>query len=135
MPPAFRLFIACAALAAAAAHAQGVAPPQDGYTRLAIATPLDEATIHDNRGTVPVHLVVAPPLDAADGDRIRVRLDGRVLPIAWARPDFALEDVDRGAHTLQALVTDARGIILAESAPIDFYVWQASRLFPNRAVR
>lgn len=129
------MLIACMVLAAVTAQVWGIAMPQDGYTRLAIVVPTDEATIHDNRGTVPVRLVVTPPLQAAAGDRIRVRLDGWVLPVAWSRPIFALEHVDRGAHTMQALITDARGIILAKSAPIDFYVWQASRLNPGPIAR
>ena len=135
MPPALRPLVACALLAAAAAQVWGVAMQQDRYTRLAIVVPADEATIHDDGGTVPVRLVVVPPLQAASGDRIRVRLDGWVLPIAWSRPTFALEDVDRGAHKLQALITDARGIILAESAPIDFSVWQSSRPVSGRIAR
>lgn len=132
MPSAVRWFIACAVLVTAAAQVWGVPKPRDGYTRLAIVVPTDEATIHDDRGMVPVHVVASPPLRAAAGDRIRVRLDGWVLPVAWSRPAFALEDVDRGAHTLQALITDPRGIILAKSAQVDFYLWQGSRLSSGR---
>lgn len=66
------------------------------------------------------------------GQRLRVRLDGSPLPNAWTETRFAPDGVNRGAHQFQALVTHARGHQLAANQEITFYMWQASRLLPNR---
>ena len=96
------------------------------YARVVIAEPENRATVHDRAGAVQVRVIVDPPLRATAGHQIRVRLDDRVLRVAWSSASFPLEDVDRGQHTMQVLVTDARGVILAESAPVQFRVQPGS---------
>ena len=94
-----------------------------------IFQPGHEETVHDNSGNVTVEIMAV--LDR--GQRIRLLIDG-----ASAAPDsrnltFNLEGIDRGTHTLKALILDREGTVVAESEPVVFYMWQASRQFPNRA--
>ncbi len=107
-----------------------VAEPRYGTLRLVRPAPAE--TIHDNSGTVPVEVTLQPALRAEAGHRFRVLLDNALQPGAWATTRFSLPQVDRGAHTLQVIVTDRGGDELARSAPVEFHMWQASRLFPGR---
>lgn len=117
----------CAAFALPAA-AQTPTP----YSAIEWVAPRPGQTIHDNSGNVPVELAIEPPLRAADGDRLGVAVDGRPLPQRWATPSFVVPGIDRGEHQLQAFVVAADGRRLAASEPLTFYLWQASRLFPQR---
>lgn len=117
------------ACVAAVSAAQRSAAP---YARLAITQPAPEETVHDNTGKVQVALDIEPPLDAAAGDRIRVRVDGKMRPERWTAQRFALTGIDRGAHTLQAVITDGADRPLIRSDVLTFYMWRASRLFPSR---
>lgn len=100
--------------------------------QLQLVRPVAEETIHDNRGRVEVEIVIEPALDVSAGDRIRLRLDGALLPTAWTKRRFTLIGIHRGTHRLQALITDRDGRTLAATDARRFYMWQASRLFPNR---
>jgi hypothetical protein len=58
-------------------------------------------------------------------------LDGRAVATT-TKSDYMLTGLDRGAHTLTVQVTNAHGNVLATSEQVTFYMWRASRLFPNR---
>ncbi len=99
------------------------------YRSVRIVTPKNAETIHDNAGTVPVEVALQPALDVKAGHRLRVSLDGVLLPGDWTSNRLSLQQVDRGTHTLQVIVIDSDGKALARSATIEFHLWQASRLF------
>jgi len=95
---------------------------------ISIVSPASEETVHDNSGNVTVE--VAAQLNA--GQRIRLLIDG-----APAMPDsrdttFRLQGVNRGEHTLEAVVLNDDEEVIANSGPVVFYMWQASRLNPAR---
>ncbi|MDA8094183.1 MAG: DUF4124 domain-containing protein [Betaproteobacteria bacterium] len=102
------------------------------YTEALIVEPKDESTIHSNAGEVPVEVSVQPGLNASAGDRIAVLLDGRMLPQRYTATSFTLSGVERGAHTLQAVVVSPDGATRISTAIATFYVWHASRLFHPR---
>ena len=118
--PAFNLL--------AQATAPEAAPPMN-YSAPRIVRPKNADTIHDNTGTAPIEVTLQPPLNAKAGHRIRVILDDALQTGAWSTTRFSLQQVDRGTHTLRVIVTDGEGKELARSEPIEFYMWQASRLF------
>lgn len=93
---------------------------------IAITNPADGATIHDNEGNVPVEVTVKR------GGTIVALLDGKPYGAPRSSTSFILEGVERGEHTLQVQLVDAGGKVLASSAPVQFYVWRASVLFPGR---
>ena len=103
----------------------------DAY-QLQLVAPAAEETIHDNGGRVEVKVVVEPALDVSTGDRLRLRLDGTLLPGAWTATRVTLDGIHRGTHRLQALITDRDGRTLGASDERRFYMWQASRLLPKR---
>ena len=67
--------------------------------------------------------------------RVRVLLDDKVLPGAGAPTAFTTGGIDRATHEVQAAVDDAASRRLAASAPVEFHLRQASRLFPSRGDR
>jgi hypothetical protein len=71
--------------------------------------------------------VGAPP-----GAGARLVLDGAARPKIYRGDVVELDGIDRGSHSLQAVLLDANGNRIAASAPVTFYMWHASRLFPNR---
>jgi hypothetical protein len=96
---------------------------------IAIVQPADDETVHDNLGNVTVQVAVSPGL--AQGNRIVLLLDGQ--PVAQgAATGFALSGIERGSHALQAQVVGSGGATLAASPPVNFHMWQASKLFPSR---
>jgi hypothetical protein len=66
-----------------------------------------------------------------DGDKAFLLLDGaRVANFPTAGGPFTLSNIDRGQHTLQAVVQDESGKLLCQSANVSFTVLQASVLNP-----
>lgn len=98
------------------------------YTSLVITQPAAEETIHDNTGTLAVELALSPALQIEQGHRIKLLLDGTVMPVTGTT-SLTLTEIDRGAHTLQAAVEDQSGAVLIVSEPVSFYMWRASALF------
>ena len=104
---------------------------QNGALGIAITSPKNEETIHDNTGSVPVSIAMQGS-GLPEHSSIRVLLDGRPYGAARYGASFTLEGVERGEHTLQAQVVDAAGKTILSSDTVTFYMWQASRLFPGR---
>jgi hypothetical protein len=108
------------------------------YASLAIASPADGDTIHTNTGEFDISVEAFPALRAANGDRIRVKLDGTMLASSYQSGNISLTESDWQAaaenveHTLQAAIIDSRGAVLIESAPVKIFVHRASRLLPRR---
>ncbi|MDA8383130.1 MAG: DUF4124 domain-containing protein [Betaproteobacteria bacterium] len=102
------------------------------YADALVVEPLDQATIHSNAGEVAVQVALQPGLNVSAGDRLAVLLDGRMLPQRYSVTSFTLSGVERGAHTLQAVVVSPDGATLISTAITTFYVWHASRLFHPR---
>ena len=114
------LLLAAVALTAAAAD----------YQSLDIVSPNDDAVIHDNSGRFDVDTMLIPPLRVDDGDRFVFIIDGAPMPPM--RDGFlALDQLQRGSHTLQVQVVDAAGNALITSAPRTVELWQASQLAPG----
>ncbi|HUV98862.1 MAG TPA: hypothetical protein VMV70_06325 [Gallionella sp.] len=102
----------------------------DGYRVARIVSPKPDATVHNNSGNLVVTVATSPPLHA--GDRITLLLDGRTVSSGYGQR-FQLQGINRGSHTLRVHVNAPDGKVLAVSAPVTFHMWQASRLFRNRA--
>jgi hypothetical protein len=96
---------------------------------VAIVSPQNEETLHDNSGNVAVVLAVTG--ERQRGTRLVLLLDGN-LAASGGGSRFALSGVERGTHTLQAQLVDPGGNPRASSGVVTFYMWQASRLSPLR---
>jgi hypothetical protein len=101
-----------------------------GAYNVDIVSPADLATVFSDSGDFTVRTTVAP--DLAAGDRLEFLVDG--TPIGPPSPilELPLYGITRGEHVLQARVIDSSGNVASVSQASVVYVWQASRLFPNR---
>lgn len=103
------------------------------YTSVAISSLENEGTIHTNTGEFQVAVRSVPVLRAAAGDRIRVTLDGTVLPRKYSSGAVHVSAEEwQGAatgdaqHSLQVAIVDAGGAVLIESKPVTFYAHRAA---------
>jgi hypothetical protein len=105
-------------------------PAQDdsapaGYQALRIVSPSDGDTLWNIGGTLNVGLQVSPALRAGDG--IVLLLDGKLAtPSPVSGTSLSIGEVYRGEHRISAIVRGANGQDLITSAPVTFFVQQAS---------
>jgi hypothetical protein len=93
-----------------------------------IVSPAAGETRHDNQGKLPVQVALSIPYST-----MRVLIDGSPHGSLQDSPAFILTGIDRGEHTIQVQALERAGTVIAASEPVTFYMWQASRLFPNHA--
>ncbi len=93
------------------------------YTKLTIAEPADNSTFRNNAGQVNVKLELEPALQ--EGDSVAIILDGKDIGQGKST-NVALNNVDRGSHSLQAIVKNAQGSTLISSTPITFTLQRTS---------
>jgi uncharacterized protein DUF4124 len=108
------------------------APPADNtnyYQGCAIVQPAN-AQAFANVDSLTIVVQTDPQL--RPGDRIFMTLDGQ--PLNGGAPtgaSFTLSPVDRGTHTLQAVVRDGQGTTLCQPSGVTFDVQQNTLLNPN----
>ncbi len=107
-------------------------PPPVDYTRFDLTAPAEETTLRDNTGAITVTFALEPALKVQRGHKLQVLLDGQAQPPVEANT-VILNNVDRGTHTLQGQIVDARGEVLMSSQAITVHLFRESILGPNRA--
>lgn len=119
------------------AAAAVMALPALGFTaqvtpnyHLGIANPADGSTVFSDSGDVLVRATVAPEL--ANGDKVELLVDGLPAAAPSTTLEFPLSGIARGLHLLQVITIDSTGNVGSISPSNTLYVWQASKLFPNR---
>lgn len=94
--------------------------PQTAYARLEITgVPDDDDTLRANAGTFSVGVSLEPGL--REGDLLQLLLDGQPVSPPGRQTEFPLESLDRGSHSLQALIL-REGKPLQSSASVTFTV-------------
>ncbi len=102
------------------------------YARFDLLAPADDATLRENTGAITLSFAVDPPLKTGAGHRLVVLLDG--APVSEGKSaTLTLENVDRGTHTLQGQIVDARGTVLMSSPSITVHLLRHSILAPPPA--
>ncbi|MGE5338948.1 MAG: hypothetical protein ACM3PU_14045 [Gemmatimonadota bacterium] len=96
---------------------------------ISITAPANDETVHSNTGDLDVTVRVSPR--PTPNQTVVIALDDHEAA-RGARSRLHLSGVVRGTHTLQARLVDAQGSVLAQSEPVTFHMWQASKLFPGR---
>lgn len=99
------------------------------YTKLAIAKPENDSTIHGGDGNVNITVTLEPELN--ENDVIVLSMDGKEM-LSGRAPQFLLANVDRGTHTLSVVVKNEVDKVLKRSAKVTFYVRRVSIFSPNR---
>jgi len=109
------------------------AKPTDAYQSCAIIEPASEATVFELEAvTVRVSLQPAQ----RPGDSVSINFDGATIaPTSSNALDFRISPIDRGAHTVTAVVRDAGNTTVCTSAAVTFYVRQPSVLSPQSPSR
>jgi Domain of unknown function (DUF4124) len=102
--------------------------PPNAYESCAVVSPANEETL-PNTYSVTTSVQVSPA--PRDGDHLVVLFDGKPLPgFPAAGGSFTISDIDRGTHTVQAMVQDPSGKVLCQSPNVSFTVLQPSVLNP-----
>ncbi len=107
--------------------AQAYAAPTVG-----IVSPQNKETVHDNRGRIAVSVELGHEAGMPGKFGLQALVDGRAVGEVQKADSFTLHGIDRGTHTLQVQLLGRDGEVLATSRSVEFHMWQASRLFPNR---
>lgn len=103
------------------------------YQRCAVAQPANDETFM-NANSVSVSITVDPTVRA--GDQVFVLMDGqKITGLPTTGTQFTISPVDRGTHTLQAIVQDPNGRTLCASGSVTFHVHQPSVLNPANPLR
>ena len=98
------------------------------YDTFLIVSPQNDSTIRDNNGNIAVSLSVSPELDAANGHSISVYIDDNISSSKGTSLAVTLNNVNRGSHTIYAIVSDAEAKTLIQSNSITVHFKQSSRL-------
>ncbi len=98
------------------------------YQACAIAQPTSDQTF-SNLDSLSIVVRIDPSIRA--GDQVFLLLDGQ--PLNGGKPtgtQFTLSPVDRGTHTVQAVVRNSGGGLMCQTPSVTFNVHQASILNP-----
>lgn len=98
---------------------------EQAYSEFRITSPADDANIRDNAGTVNVDLKISPSLRS--GDKIELTLDGQSIG-GGGKTAITLTDMDRGTHSLQAVVKNSAGRVVARSNGVTFTLQRRSAI-------
>jgi len=99
------------------------------YNRLEIWQPENGASFFDSDSTVGVRIRSEPAV--ADGDSLRLYLDGKRIEGADNALDYTLENLDRGTHSITATIRDRNGNERIRSQPVVFYMKQNTIIAPR----
>ena len=102
--------------------------PPTRYTKFSIVSPQNDATIWDNTGSVPVSLLLEPPLDTENGHSVWVYVDGRAVVRKGQSMVQPLSGIDRGAHKIRAEIKDEQRKTLKRSQNITVHMKRASAI-------
>jgi Domain of unknown function (DUF4124) len=106
---------------------------QSGYQGCAIVQPADSQDFA-NLDSLTVVVETDPKL--RPGDQVFVTYDGQPLNGTSATGGtFVISPVDRGTHTLQAVVRSSDGTIMCQSSGVTFNVHQPSLLNPANPIK
>lgn len=103
--------------------------PVPGSYKVAMTSPVPEQTYRDPGTPVTVAASVTP--EPAEGDALMFYVDG--VPAGSASRGsngITLNGLERGEHSVAAVVVDAEGRELARSAPVRFHLLLPGRIKP-----
>jgi hypothetical protein len=115
--------------AAPAATAAPDSQAAASYQSLEIWSPASGESFFGTDAAVIVRMRSEPSL--ASKDRLLLYLDGKLVEGAADSYDYTLTNLERGAHSLSAVILDARGDEKIRSAPRVFHVKQPTTVEPR----
>ncbi|HSQ69109.1 MAG TPA: DUF4124 domain-containing protein [Steroidobacteraceae bacterium] len=118
-----------AASAVAPATAAKSTVEQVEYQSLEIWQPENGESFFGADATVDVRMRTEPAV--ADMDTLRLYLDGKLVEGATDSLEYTLSDLERGAHSITAVITDDRGNEKIRSEPRVFHIKQPTVIQPR----
>ena len=97
--------------------------------KVSISSPKNEATVRENTGSVYVTARISPRFET--GFKVQLLLDGTPHSEPSNSTTFALREVNRGEHTLQAKLYDANNKLVSVSPISTFFMHRASVISGN----
>lgn len=122
------MLLCCGVAGATPLRESTIAAGPETYTRAVIVAPGDDAAVRSNAGSLTVLTRVDPRLQ--EGHRLQLLLDGVPRGTAGRRPEFHLENLDRGTHSLQIRIIGDGDRVLYTGPPSVFHLLRHSRLHP-----
>lgn len=89
------------------------------YQTLAIVSPANESTIQ-NQPVIPVEMKVEPNI--LPGDKIQLMLDSKPVGTPSATQYQELGIVDRGTHSLYAVILNSKNEVIKQSSAVTIHV-------------
>jgi hypothetical protein len=99
------------------------------YQSLEIWQPESEQTFFGANTTVDVRLRSEPAV--ASDHELRLFLDGTLVAAGANGNSYTLSNLDRGAHSLEALIVDKDGTVQVRSQPVVFHIMQPTTIEPR----
>jgi hypothetical protein len=104
---------------------EGVLPTEvSGYSGIELLSPADQQVFNNANPIVTASAAVTPGLQ--DGHRVVFLVDGLSFPAPPGQSSVELTELDRGSHSVQAVVMDAQDNIQAQSNVVSFQLNQPS---------
>lgn len=100
--------------------------------QLAIVSPTNEQTLRSNNGSVAVSVSVSPALQTDLGHQLELFVDGKSQG-KQSGGSYALQNMNRGKHSVIAKVVSRSGGVIQTSRAISFFIQRYSIL--NKAVK
>ncbi|WP_462178205.1 DUF4124 domain-containing protein [Pseudoalteromonas gelatinilytica] len=91
---------------------------------VSISSPANEATVRENTGSVYVTARISPRFE--NGFKVQLLFDGSAHGAPSNSSTFALREVERGEHTLQAKLFDANNKLVSVSPVSTFFMHRTS---------
>ncbi|AHE67160.1 DUF4124 domain-containing protein [Legionella oakridgensis] len=87
---------------------------------MTILAPKDQETIRNNQGYVAVNVQLEPSLKA--NDKLQIIFDGKALGKPQATTVFALQNINRGSHTIAVQLVNEQGDVLKTSPSVTIFM-------------
>lgn len=103
-------------------------PKAKRYKSIKIVSPEHDQAYRSNNGDVEIVYSISPPLQTKFKHKIKLVFDGKKLPGQWESSTISLTNLDRGTHTISAIVVDKKGKKLIQSSTTTFHLLRHSVL-------
>ncbi|MDH5764588.1 MAG: DUF4124 domain-containing protein [Gammaproteobacteria bacterium] len=101
---------------------------ETSYSVFKIASPTTNQILEDNTGNITVNFKISPALDIKQGHTISLLLDNQKKIEGGTSSSLVLKNIDRGTHSLQALIKNKQRKTLKKSQVVTIHMRRISAL-------
>jgi len=95
--------------------------PRLTVTSVKITSLINDQTIINPRGPIPVSIATAPEAELPEGYTAKIKMDGEIVS-SGDDSLLSIPSQDRGTHTVEAIVLDASGTVQASSSIVTIHI-------------